>query len=108
MLECTRFKSLNSGALQGFADIFVPKWGVEIKSIAVFMRDGRRWISMPGREYTNAEGQVKNAPFMWFKDKNMSDIFSEEVKKAVDKWCAENQEAPQVSSGFTCGDDLPF
>lgn len=114
MIECIKFKSHESGCLRGFADIFVSDpWGVEIKGIALFMKDGRRWVTMPGNEYTDKEGQTKRAPFLWFRDKERNERFCDGVKKAIDKWCAENPQQPEpVSSGFTSPepevDDFPF
>jgi len=33
MIECIDFKEINKGLLVGFANIFVPQWGVEIFNI---------------------------------------------------------------------------
>jgi len=114
MIECTKFKSHKSGCLQGFADIYVSDpWDVDIRGVALFMKDGKRWIAMPGNEYQDKEGETKRAPFMWFRDKEKNTRFGEAVKTAIDKWCAENpqQQEQPMSSGFTsqpADEGLPF
>lgn len=115
MIECTRFKAFQKGYLQGFADISIPKWGVEIQGLSLYMKDGRRWVNLPGNEYTNKEGEKKYAPFLRFTEKDHYIAFVEAAKAAIDKWCSENQQpepepAQPVSSGFTSEPDegLPF
>lgn len=90
MIECTKFKTFQKGSFQGFADLLVPSWGIEIKGCSLYMKEGRRWVSMPSKEFTNAEGEKKYAPIVKFHDKNHMDAFSEQAKQAIDKWCSEN------------------
>jgi len=117
MIECTRFKSFEKGYLQGFADFYIDKWGVEIQGCALYMKEGRRWLNLPGNEYMNKEGEKKYAPFLRFREKEHWNAFMESAKAAIDKWCAENpQSEPKpcndnaMSSGFTSEPEegLPF
>lgn len=110
MIECIRFKSHQKGYLQGFADIYVDKWGIEIPGFTLWMKEGRRWVNPPGVEYEDKEGQKKHRAFFYFRNKEHWVAFQEEVKKAIDKWCAENQEAPQPCNDSASFDDseCPF
>ena len=59
MIECIKFKSHVDGCLQGFADIYSDVTGLETYGCTLWMKEGRRWVNMPSKEYTNAEGQKK-------------------------------------------------
>lgn len=115
MIECTRFKSYQKGHLQGFADLYIPKWGVEINGCSLYVKDGRRWLNLPAKEYENEQGEKKFAPFLRFKQKEHYGKFMEMAKKAVEEYCAHNvqpeptQQQP-MSGGFTSEADgeLPF
>ena len=87
MIECIRFKSHVKGDLQGFADLYIPEWDIEIPGFTMWMKDGRRWISAPGVEYKNQEGETKYRPLFFFKDKSKWRDFTREALKAVDKHC---------------------
>lgn len=111
MIECIRYKSHVKGHLQGFADLYVEKWGIEIPGFTVWMKDGRRWVNAPSTKYTDKEGVEKNKAFFYFRNKEHWSAFVEEAKKAIDKWCADNQEqVEQPCSGNTGFDDseCPF
>lgn len=97
MIECTRYKSHKKGCLQGFADFYLPKWGVEIMGFSLYMKDGKRWMKMPSKEYENELGEKKFAPVIRFRDNDHMDAFSNEAKKAIDKWCKENAPKEEVA-----------
>ena len=95
-ITCINFKSFTKGCLLGFADIYVPKWGVEIYSISLFQKNGHRWVSFPSKEYKDEKGETKYSQFMRFKEKDHSDAFGDVVMKAIDKFCLEDQsKAPE-------------
>ena len=97
MIECIKFKSFNKGYLQGFADLYFEidavkgKVGLEFIGIPMYMKDGKRWISFPSKEYVNAEGEKKFMPYYRFRDKGHYTAFCDMAKEAIDKWCLENQ-----------------
>lgn len=102
-IECLKFTPKSSGALQGFADIYVPKWGVEIFGVSIFMKDGRRWVSMPSREY-DQDGVKKYWPYLKFREKAHMDAFSKKVMEAVTKFA----ETQVVEKPFVEDEDIPF
>ena len=98
-IECIAFKAKNSGALQGFADIYIPKWGVEIFGVSLFMKNGHRWVSFPSRESV-VDGEKKYWPYLRFKEKGHMDVFAKKVMDAIDRWCAlQPIEKPFVKTG---------
>jgi hypothetical protein len=89
MIKCIRFKSHVKGALQGFADIYVEKWDLEIFGLTLYMKDGKRWINFPGKEIEK-DSETKFYPFFRFKNKNNWIEFVNQVKKAIDEYCLQN------------------
>ena len=96
MIECVKFKSVVKGHLQGFADVFITKWGVEIHGLALYMKNGNAWVNMPSREFENEEGKKAYAPIIRFRDTDHRDAFCHQAKEAIDKWCLEH--APKVDA----------
>ena len=106
---------MNKGALLGFANLFVKKMGLEINGCSLFQKDGRRWITMPQREFV-VDGEKKYFPVIRFREKDHMEIFGEAAKKAIDEWCLSNphdltQNTPQVrqkSFDFSEDEGVPF
>ena len=110
MIECTKFKSHVSGYLQGFADFYVEKWGLEIKSCSLYMKDGKRWINFPSKEFTTPEGEKAYAPLVKFRERDHMDKFAEAAKKAIVDYCKanpQNDEKPAESPQFD-DSECPF
>lgn len=97
MIECTNYKSFQKGYLQGFADLYVEKFGLEFFGVPLYMKDGKRWINFPSKEYKNEQGEKKFMPYYRFRDKAHYTAFCEQAKDAIDKWCKESapRETPQ-------------
>lgn len=92
MVECIKYTPINKKSCLGIANIFVEKWGIEINSITLHQKEGRRWINFPSRMYEDKETKEKKyMPYFKFRDKELFVKFSEEVKKAIDKKCEEDQ-----------------
>jgi len=110
MIECIKFKSHVKGHLQGFADFYVEKWGVELTGCALYMKEGRRWVNLPAKEYTNPEGEQKYAPIVRFRKKEHFEAFVNACKKAIDEYCAANQQNDDNSAPAPDFDDseCPF
>jgi len=97
-IVCTGFKRIDKGLLVGFASVFVPKWGLEIFGISLFEKNGKKWISMPSREYEDKnEGKKKYFPHIKFREKSHAELFEEKVKAAIEKF---NGDHPSQDSIF--------
>jgi hypothetical protein len=81
--------------LQGFANIEILKWGVEIRNIKLFMKNGRRWIGMPSYEFT-VDGETKYASYLVFLEPSHKSIFQDKVIEAIDRFCAHTPEGNSV------------
>jgi hypothetical protein len=82
-IECTGYKEINKGTLLGYADIFVTKWGIEIRGCSHHKKGNQEWVSLPSREYTKPDGQKAYAPIVQFKEKNHAGAFGDACKKAI-------------------------
>ena len=106
MIECTKFTPHANGFLQGFADFYIEKWGVEINGCSLFMKEGRRWVNFPAKEYENKEGEKKFMPLIRFREKEHNTKFMEAAKEAIDKWCADEANGENITKERN--DDIPF
>lgn len=107
-MECIRFKSYEKGFLQGFADLYVTKWGLEIKGIGLYMKNGKRWISFPSQKFENCNGETSYSPYIKFRERDHMDKFTESAKKAIDKWCEENQPKTREKEEVPDNSPAPF
>lgn len=115
-IECLEFRSHESGALKGFANFRVEKMGLEIFGCGVFMKEGRRWLSMPSREFNDPEsGEKKYISIMRFIKKEHQDSFCKAALQSMDAWCEKNAqptEQPPAVDGYDGGVEeegrLPF
>lgn len=99
-IECVSFKPLNKDKSQllGFADFFIPTWGVFIYGCTVFVskEQDRRWVNLPSREYTDAATkEVKYASIVRFGKREHQEAFSSAAIRAVDKWIETNKDKPK-------------
>lgn len=78
------------GTLLGFADIFVPKWGVEIYGLTYHQKDGKRWVNFPSREYEK-DGEKKHMSYFRFPEPGHYNLFCEKVKEAIELKIKETQ-----------------
>lgn len=80
--KCTKYKALNSGMLVASVSILVEKLSLQIHDIAIFEKDGRRWMSFPSKVYEK-DGKKNYLAYIHFVDKKMDDKFKEAVLSCV-------------------------
>jgi hypothetical protein len=109
MIECLEFRSCEKGSLRGFANLFISNYGMEIYGCTLYMKNGRRWVNLPTREYTDpATGEKKYVSVVRFRDKKQYDAFSEAAKVAIDKWCKEKSQGLGDFSEEPDLEEVPF
>ena len=106
-VECMRYKSVNKGSLLGYADLFVPKTGLEIYGCTLHQKEGRRWINFPSREYSDETGEKKYAPIVRFREKAHMEGFTKVAKEAIEKKCAEMNQSFSAPEP-TYDEEIPF
>ena len=80
-IECRSFKPFSSGTLKGFVDFYVPKWGVHIHGCSYHVKENRKWINFPSKEYTNDQGEKKYLPYLHFEKPEHKTAF---ISQAID------------------------
>lgn len=95
-IECTKYKSCIKGNLLGFADLWIPKWGVEITGCSHCCKGTQEWINLPSREYTKPDTNEKAyAPIVKFREKAHATAFGAAALKVVQAKMAEMATTPQ-------------
>lgn len=108
-IECIDYRSHESGALQGFANFRVPKMGIEIFGCGVFMKDGKRWLALPSREYEDRDSNEKKyMSIMRFIDKGHNEGFCKAALHALDEWCANQAQSDGEPESNQTEEELPF
>lgn len=108
-VECTKYRAMNRGNLLGFADIYVPKWGVEIMGCTHCKKDNNEWVNLPSKEYTKPDTNEKAyAMTIKFKDKNLGYAFSAQCLEAVKSKMAEMSSTTQCGTAPSDNQEFPF
>lgn len=106
-VEIMNLKQVSKGVLICFADIYIPKLGLEIYGCSLCQKNGKKWLNMPQREYTNAEGEKKYLSIVRYREREVQDAFGEAVIKAIDKKILEDA-GQKPRQQMPIQDDLPF
>jgi len=100
-MEIQNFKQINKGCLLAKFDIMVPQWNMTIKDCALFEKGGKKWITLPSKQYEGADGQKKHFELV---------RFPKEVKERFQNKCIEKLKpmlsVPQEPSLDT--EEIPF
>jgi len=89
MIEITDCKRIDKGSLLAQVAIHIPQWKMTIKEIKIFSKDGKRWISLPAREF-EANGKKAFAPLIKFDTSEINDKFRDSVIRMYDEYCKRN------------------
>jgi hypothetical protein len=90
-VELEHFRPLRSNTLHGFVTIIIPELHLKIIDCPVHEKNGKRWISMPGKVQITKDGTVRRdehgkimyAPVLEFTDRETRDAFSARVIDAL-------------------------
>ncbi len=92
LIECIRYKPINHGHFQGYADFFFPDIGIEIHCCTLHKKDKRRWINLPVRADLRKDGTYNFSPIVRFRDQQCFRKFCEEAKVSIDKFVEEQKQ----------------
>ncbi len=73
--------------LQAWIDFTLVDIGLAIHGATVHTKEGRRWIGMPSRSYTDSEG-THWTPIIEFATREARDRINDAVLKALDEFSA--------------------
>lgn len=93
----TNYKSYQKGSLSAFFSVTLPS-GLIIHECKLFEKEGRRWIGLPSRSFTDKDGGTAYAPTMEFASRNDSERFREGVLRAIDGVTGEQKQAAPATA----------
>ena len=98
-MEIQNYKAVNKGCLVAKFDVTIPQWGLTIRDLALFEKEGKRFLGMPGRPYEK-DGAKKSYDHV---------VFDEASKKRFTATCLEKLEhLQQKASQPTYENVMPF
>ena len=109
MIEIMNLEILNKGALIAKFNAKMQRMGgLIIRDCAIFESNGKRWITLPSRQYEH-EGKKKYYPYLAFEDRAVDDKFKEKIMLAALEQM-KKQEQPIMKSNEVYEDpgELPF
>lgn len=100
-MKIKRYQKIDKGNLNAYVDVLLlDDYDCEINGIRIVnSRDGKKFVSMPQREYVNEEGEKKYSPIIFVKNKK---AFDERLFKEIDRFL---KSEPEQANSF---DDMPF
>ena len=88
-MEITNYKLINKGCLLAKFDVSISDWGLTIRDCGLFEKDGRKWISLPNRQYQSRDGLTKNFDYV---------VFDQKMRSRFEKACLEKIQNNQFGS----------
>lgn len=86
-VKCFHYEKDEYKSRQGYASFYIPKMKQKIHHCGVFMKNGKRWISLPTyKDYRSEE--TKYLPFVEF-DSPFQTEFLRLAIDALDDYCSE-------------------
>ena len=103
-VTCLKFTPVNKGCLIGYADVLLEKSDLvlEIRGCMLMQKDGRKWLSLPSKEFTNENNEKKYFSIIKFQDREVDKSFQEAAIAEIEKWQQSNAQSfkPSEKSSF--------
>jgi hypothetical protein len=81
-MRAVAWRPYQKGSLQGFFTLVLDS-GMEIEGCGYHTKNGKSWVSFPGKSYTNEQGETKYQSIIRIPDERRWRQFQELAKKAV-------------------------
>jgi len=82
-LVITDWKPFEKNTLKGFCTIITPP-GIRIKGCTAHEKDGKRWVNLPARPWTNSDGSISYVAVIDFTDIELRKRFQDQALAALD------------------------
>lgn len=83
MIEIVAFKPYIKNTLRGFLTVRLSNIGLEIRDIAVHLKNGNRWLQLPAKPYEKPDGSQGWNYILSFYEKDTFNRFQEVALKAL-------------------------
>ena len=104
-IELVSFRKYQKNTLQGFASFLLSEVGLEIRDCSVHQKDGKRWIGLPSKPYTDKDGSEKYSYVVKFVEKDKYYSFQKHALAALDDFLKKGAAA---GSPKTVDEQIPF
>jgi hypothetical protein len=84
-LVALNFKAFQKNTLQGFVDLEITEVGLTIHGVCLHLKEGKRWVSLPAKPWTDQDGNQKWQPVLEFTDSDARAAFQAAAIKAIDE-----------------------
>lgn len=103
-VTCLKFTPVGKGCLIGYADLLLEKadLSLEIRGCMLMQKDGRKWLSLPSKEFTNENNEKKYFSILKFQDREVDKKFQEAAIPEIEKWQQNNAHSfrPEETASF--------
>jgi hypothetical protein len=82
-LVVTDWKPFEKNTLRGFLTIITPS-GLRLKECTFHEREGKRWISLPAKQWAKTDGSISYSPLVDFVNENVRNNFQQQALAALD------------------------
>lgn len=89
-VQVKEFRKFEKNSLKGFATLFLPSIGLQIKDCTLHESNGKRWVSLPAKPYHKEDGSQAYSYIVSFPDRNVYESFQRQALQAIDAHIAEN------------------
>jgi len=85
-LLVTNWKPYEKNTLRGFLSLTLPSSRLVIHNCALHQKEGARWIGLPSRPYSKADGSTGYSPLIEFTSEDSRRRFQVAALEAVDRF----------------------
>ena len=82
-IRATNLRPIGKGPVKATVDIEVPPWRLAFRGCLWFQKDGKEWINLPSRAWTDRAGNRKFSNLIEFTDRSTSERFQQAALAAV-------------------------
>lgn len=90
-IEITSFTPYQKNTLQGFLTVRLTETGLEIRDIALHLKNGNRWLQLPAKPYTKPDGRPGWSYILNFYEKERYQQFQSVMLEALDDFQAQDK-----------------
>jgi len=85
VIVVSNYRTIDSGALIGSCDITVVKWRFVFRGCLLFEKNGKRWLALPRKQWTDEDGNRKFTPLGEFCNPEDGRRFAAEALAAIER-----------------------
>ena len=85
-IEILKYRAHSKNTLQAFLDLLITPGGIEIRDATLHDKNGKRWVGLPARPYTDRDGNQSWAKIVAFPEDADHSAFQRAALEAIDAY----------------------